>query len=73
MPQVIGLGIVIFQLLTEPNPDAKHELFVEPGDGSGATVESQLVAFFNIVFAYGGQFAFVELMSSMVGLIMGVY
>lgn len=63
--QLIGLGIVIFQLITEPNPDAKHELFVKPGDGSGATLESQFVAIFNIIFAYGGQFAFVELMTSM--------
>lgn len=46
--QLIGIGIVIYQLVTEPNPDAKHELFVKPGGDSGATVESQLVAFFNV-------------------------
>jgi hypothetical protein len=39
---------------------------VTPGGPSGATVEAQAVAFFNIIFAYGGQFAFVELMTSMV-------
>lgn len=64
---------MIYQLITEPDPDAKHSLFVRPGDGDGpdgeggATVEAQLVALFNIIFAYGGQFAFVELMTSMVG------
>ncbi|GBF97031.1 amino acid transporter [Raphidocelis subcapitata] len=69
--QLIGIAIVIYQLITEPDPDAKHSLFVKPGDGAGpdgeggATVESQLVALFNIIFAYGGQFAFVELMTSM--------
>ncbi|KAI8471654.1 MAG: transmembrane amino acid transporter protein-domain-containing protein [Monoraphidium minutum] len=63
--QLIGIGIVIYQLLTEPDPDAKHAAFVKPGTGD-ATVESQFVAFFNIIFAYGGQFAFVELMTSMV-------
>jgi hypothetical protein len=57
---------VIYQLITQPDPNAKHELWVQPGGESGATLESQLVAFFNIIFAYGGQFAFIELMTSMV-------
>ncbi|KIY96818.1 amino acid transporter [Monoraphidium neglectum] len=63
--QLIGLGIVIYQLISEPDPAAKHEAFVRPGGPSGATLEAQFVAFFNIIFAYGGQFAFVELMTSM--------
>jgi len=64
--QLIAIGIVIYQLITEPDPDAKHDLIVKPGAESGTSLEAQLVAFFNIIFAYGGQFAFVELMTSMV-------
>lgn len=63
--QLISIGIVIYQLITEPDPKAQHEVIVTPGGPSGATVEAQAVAFFNIIFAYGGQFAFVELMTSM--------
>lgn len=63
--QLISIGIVIVQLINEPDPTAEHDVIVKPGGPSGATVESQTVAFFNVIFAYGGQFAFVELMTSM--------
>lgn len=56
---------MITELLTQPDPDAKHSIVVKPGTGD-ATLEAQFVGFFNIIFAYGGQFAFVELMTSMV-------
>lgn len=51
--QLIAIGIVMYQLLTEPDPDAKTELVRRSGH-----YERQFVAFFNMVFAFGGQFAF---------------
>ena len=74
--QLVGIGIVLWQLLTEPDPAAKTQIIVAPGGGpggagggaaagGGATLEAQFVALFNVIFAYGGQFAFVELMTSM--------
>jgi hypothetical protein len=51
--QLVAIGIVIYELLTNPDPDAKTELVRNSGH-----YERQFVALFNMVFAFGGQFAF---------------
>ncbi|WIA40146.1 hypothetical protein OEZ86_013545 [Tetradesmus obliquus] len=58
--QLVAIGIVIYQLLSDPDPNAKTELVRNSGN-----YERQFVAIFNMVFAYGGQFAFTELMTDM--------
>jgi len=44
--QLVAIGIVMYQLLTEPDADAKTELVRNSGH-----YERQFVAFFNMVFA----------------------
>jgi hypothetical protein len=51
--QLVAIGIVVYELLSDPDPDAKTELVRNSGHW-----ERQFVAFFNLVFAFGGQFAF---------------
>jgi hypothetical protein len=51
--QLIAIGIVVYELLQNPDPQAKTELVRVSGH-----YERQFVAIFNMVFAYGGQFAF---------------
>lgn len=51
--QLIAIGIVVYELLQHPDPEAKTELVRVSGH-----YERQFVAIFNMVFAYGGQFAF---------------
>lgn len=58
--QLVAIGIVVYELLTSPDPEAKTELVRNSGHW-----ERQLVAVFNMVFAYGGQFAFIELITDM--------
>eukprot|EP00879_Flechtneria_rotunda_P019308 GHRR01020278.1.p1 GENE.GHRR01020278.1~~GHRR01020278.1.p1 ORF type:complete len:294 (+),score=89.66 GHRR01020278.1:812-1693(+) len=58
--QLIAIGIVIYELLTHPDPNAETELVRNSGH-----FERQFVAVFNMVFAFGGQFAFTELMTDM--------
>jgi hypothetical protein len=48
--QLVAIGIVIYQLLSDPDPEAKTELVRNSGH-----FERQFVAIFNMVFAYGGQ------------------
>lgn len=48
--QLIAIGIVIYELIRSPDPNAKTELVRNSGHW-----ERQFVAFFNMVFAYGGQ------------------
>jgi vesicular inhibitory amino acid transporter len=62
--QLFAIGIVVYQLLTSPDPAAKTQLVVPAAPGwEGA--DKQLVAVMNMIFAFGGQFAFVELLASM--------
>jgi vesicular inhibitory amino acid transporter len=58
--QLVAIGIVVYELLRNPDPEAKTELVRVSGH-----YERQFVAIFNMVFAYGGQFAFTELMTDM--------
>jgi hypothetical protein len=51
--QLVAIGIVVYELLQNPDPEAKTELVRTSGH-----YERQFVAIFNMVFAYGGQFAF---------------
>ncbi len=51
--QLVAIGIVVYELLRNPDPEAKTELVRVSGH-----YERQFVAIFNMVFAYGGQFAF---------------
>lgn len=51
--QLIAIGIVVYELLLHPDPEAKTEVVRISGH-----YERQFVAIFNMVFAYGGQFAF---------------
>ena len=51
--QLVAIGIVIYELLRNPDPEAKTELVRVSGH-----YERQFVAIFNMVFAYGGQFVF---------------
>jgi hypothetical protein len=51
--QLIAIGIVVYELLQHPDPEAKTEVVRVSGH-----YERQFVAIFNMVFAYGGQFAF---------------
>lgn len=51
--QLVAIGIVVYELLKNPDPEAKTELVRVSGH-----YERQFVAIFNMVFAYGGQFAF---------------
>eukprot|EP00878_Enallax_costatus_P017308 GHUV01018177.1.p1 GENE.GHUV01018177.1~~GHUV01018177.1.p1 ORF type:complete len:275 (+),score=23.84 GHUV01018177.1:278-1102(+) len=48
--QLAAIGIVTYELLSSPDPAAKTELVRNSGHW-----ERQFVAFFNMVFAYGGQ------------------
>lgn len=58
--QLVAIGIVVYELLQHPDPEAKTELVRVSGH-----YERQFVAIFNMVFAYGGQFAFTELLTDM--------
>ena len=51
--QLVAIGIVVYELLRNPDPEAKTELVRVSGH-----YERQFVAIFNMVFAYGGQIAF---------------
>lgn len=48
--QLVAIGIVIYELLSQPDPEAKTELVRNSGH-----LQHQFVACFNMVFAYGGQ------------------
>ncbi|KAF8063001.1 AVT1D [Scenedesmus sp. PABB004] len=58
--QLVAIGIVVYELLSDPDPAAKTELVRASGH-----YERQFVALFSMVFAFGGQFAFTELMTDM--------
>ncbi|BDA41975.1 probable amino acid transporter AVT1D [Coccomyxa sp. Obi] len=57
--QLFAAVVVVYKLTTSPRLGATTEL-VHAGEASTA-----LVAVMNIIFAYGGQFAFVEVINSM--------
>ena len=58
--QLVAIGIVVYELLSSPDPEAKTEIIRTTGN-----FERQLVAVMNMIFAFGGQFAFTELMTDM--------
>ena len=60
--QLGTFGIVMYELISNPDPDAKHssQAVIDPECAVPATV-----AIMSMIFAFGGQFAFVEIMSSM--------
>ncbi|GBF89647.1 hypothetical protein Rsub_02365 [Raphidocelis subcapitata] len=68
--QLTAIAVVAYQMWAHPFPSPRRALVVRP-DGwlaagpGGVGLDDQLVAAFNIIFAFGGQFAFVELLSSM--------
>ncbi len=59
--QLLAIGIVLYELIMNPDPDAKHSNQAITID----TIVPASVAVMNMIFAFGGQFAFVEIMSSM--------
>ncbi|KIY99064.1 amino acid transporter [Monoraphidium neglectum] len=68
--QLAAIGVVCYEMVAHPYPTPQRALVVWPvglraGGGGGVGLDDQLVAGFNIIFAYGGQFAFVELLTSM--------
>ncbi len=60
--QLIAIGIVLYELIVNANPDAKC---VNNAVDSSQAIVPAAVAVMNMIFAFGGQFAFVEIMSSM--------
>ncbi|KAI8464358.1 MAG: transmembrane amino acid transporter protein-domain-containing protein [Monoraphidium minutum] len=67
--QLCAIGLVCFEMFANPYPSPARALVVRPaalrGGAGGIGLDDQVVAAFNIIFAYGGQFAFVELMAAM--------
>jgi vesicular inhibitory amino acid transporter len=61
--QLLAIGVVVFQLATSPDPKAETHAVVTRSEG--VTLDHQLVALMNMIFAFGGQFAFVEIITSM--------
>jgi hypothetical protein len=59
--QLITLGIVLYELVMDPDPEAHHTHQAVSFD----TIAPASVAVMNMIYAFGGQFAFVEIMSSM--------
>lgn len=60
--QLLAVAVVVYQLVSDPDPDAVTEYYRPL---TAATLPSQVVALMNIIFAFGGQFAFVEIMTCM--------
>ncbi|WIA36420.1 hypothetical protein OEZ86_007730 [Tetradesmus obliquus] len=61
--QLAAIGIVLYEMLRSPSPDAVTQL---AGDSSEhGTFHEGFVAAFSIIFAFGGQFAFCELLADM--------
>ncbi len=59
--QLVAIGLIVYELVSNPDPEAKHS-------NQAVTVENAIpasVALMNIIFAFGGQFAFIEIMGSM--------
>lgn len=68
--QLAAVAVVGYQMSTDPIPGARRALAVRPeglqaSSLGGVGLDDQVVAAFNVIFAFGGQFAFVELMSAM--------
>ena len=61
--QLLAIGVVVFQLASSPDPAAETHAVVDASQG--VTLDHQLVALMNMIFAFGGQFAFIELITSM--------
>jgi vesicular inhibitory amino acid transporter len=59
--QLIAIGIVLYELVREPDPEVKRSNQAVTWDN----LIPASVAVMNMIFAFGGQFAFVEIMSSM--------
>mmetsp|Transcript_35135 Transcript_35135/g.78203 ORF Transcript_35135/g.78203 Transcript_35135/m.78203 type:complete len:519 (+) Transcript_35135:215-1771(+) len=59
--QLIAIGIVVYELVMNPDPAATHTTQAVDLD----SLVPAAVAFMNMIFAFGGQFAYVEVMSSM--------
>ncbi len=59
--QLIAIGIVLYELVMHPDPDAKHSTQAVTWDN----ILPSSVALMNMIYAFGGQFAFIEIMSSM--------
>ncbi|GAX75715.1 hypothetical protein CEUSTIGMA_g3158.t1 [Chlamydomonas eustigma] len=59
--QLIAIGIVLYELVIDPNPEAKRS----PQAVTWDNLIPASVAVMNMIFAFGGQFAFIEIMSSM--------
>ena len=59
--QLATFSIVMYELVTNPDPNAKHctQAF------SPENIVPATVAVMSLIFAFGGQFAFIEIMSSM--------
>ncbi|MEW5297296.1 MAG: hypothetical protein WDW36_000513 [Sanguina aurantia] len=60
--QLLAVAVVVYQLVSEPDREAVTEYYRPL---TMATLPSQVVALMNIIFAFGGQFAFVEIMTCM--------
>ena len=59
--QLIAIGIVLYELIADPDPHAQRTNNAVTWDN----IVPASVAIMNMIFAFGGQFAFVEIMSSM--------
>lgn len=59
--QLVAIAVVVFILLTNPDPDANHSF----QSVSWSTLIPTAISVGAIVFAFGGQFAFVEVQASM--------
>ena len=59
--QLVAIAVVVYELLTNPDPDANHSL----QSVSWSNAIPAAVSIGAIVFAFGGQFAFVEVQGSM--------
>ncbi|KAK9845239.1 hypothetical protein WJX81_000853 [Elliptochloris bilobata] len=62
LAQLVALALIAWGLLAAPAPEARTRLVV--GGGAGALAPA-LIAVMNIIFAFGGQFAFVEIITAM--------
>jgi len=60
--QLVAVAIVVYELVTNPDPNARTTNWAVQG---AATYVPAAVALMNMIFAFGGQFAFTEIMGSM--------
>ncbi|GFH19466.1 Aa_trans domain-containing protein [Haematococcus lacustris] len=61
--QLVAVGIVVWELISHPEPEARTE-WISQDDPLTSRVAA-VVALMNMIFAFGGQFAFTELLGTM--------